>query len=390
MKKRVAIYTAATPEGGGSYQYAVSLLSALAQLNREEFELAFWCTSSAWLPITEKLHIPAKLLTSPPSFFVRGALRLVRSLAGWLHRPNKHIVPHLLPIHLWHPDICVALHQSYTPLPNCRCIGPIHDLMHRYEARFAEVGELSIYRGREELFSGHCASASAILVDSQVGKQQVMEIYSPPEERIFVLPFVPSPLADRAVRPQGFPLADGQPYIFYPAQLWRHKNHENLLRAVRRLLPLYPDIQCIFSGSTDKNGFQPYLRLVRELDLSRNVHHLGYVSDQEVRWLYEHARLMAMPSFFGPTNIPPLEAMQAGCPVAVSDIYGMRERYGEAALYFDPRSVQSIADAVEKLWTSDELREDLRQKGREQVARWTKADFEREFTRIFLEVAARH
>lgn len=120
------------------------------------------------------------------------------------------------------------------------------------------------------------------------------------------------------------------------------------------------------------------------------MHHLGYVSDQEVRWLYEHARLMAMPSFFGPTNIPPLEAMQAGCPVAVSDIYGMRERYGEAALYFDPRSVQSIADAVEKLWTSDELREDLRQKGREQVARWTKADFEREFTRIFLEVAARH
>lgn len=388
MKQRVAIYTAATPEGGGTYQYAISLLTALSRLNRDAFELTFWCTSPVWLPIAEKLCIPARLLASPPSLPARGIFRLARGLTGVLGKQNKHLTPYFFPIYLWRPDICVALHQSYTPLPHCRIIGPIHDLMHRYEARFAEVGELSIYRAREELFSGHCANASAILVDSEVGKQHVMEIYSPPEDRIFVLPFVPSPLADCAVRPQDFPLADGRPYIFYPAQLWRHKNHENLLRAVHRLLPAYADMQCIFTGSTDKNGFPVYDRLVRELDLSRHVHHLGYVSDREVRWLYEHARFMAMPSFFGPTNIPPLEAMQAGCPVAVSDIYGMRERYGEAALYFDPRSVQSIADAIETLWTSDELREDLRQKGREQVARWTSADFEREFMRIFLQVAA--
>lgn len=389
MKTKVAIYTAATPGWGGSFQYAASLLAALSRLDRETFELSFWCTDASWIPIAERMGIGVRLLAPAASLPVRGALRALRCLAGLLRLPNRHLTSHLLPLHLWRPDICVALHQSCMPLPHCRIIGPIHDLMHRYEARFAEVGELSIYRGREELFSGHCASASAILVDSEVGKQQVMEIYSPPEDRIFVLPFVPSPLADRAVRPQDFPLDDGQPYIFYPAQLWRHKNHENLLRAVHRLLPAHADMQCIFTGSTDKNGFPPYARLVRELDLARHVHHLGYVSDQEVRWLYEHARLMAMPSFFGPTNIPPLEAMQAGCPVAVSDIYGMRERYGEAALYFDPRSVGSIADAVEQLWTRDELREDLRQKGREQVARWTSADFEREFTRIFLEVAAR-
>lgn len=118
--------------------------------------------------------------------------------------------------------------------------------------------------------------------------------------------------------------------------MWLHKNHVNLLKSVYSLLPDL-DIHCIFTGTTNKNGATLYKHVVEELGLKNHIHHLGYVSDNETRWLYEHARCMIMPSFFGPTNIPPLEAMLAGCPVGVSDIYAMRERYGEAALYFDSR-----------------------------------------------------
>jgi len=49
---------------------------------------------------------------------------------------------------------------------------------------------------------------------------------------------------------------------------------------------------------------------------------------------------MIMPTFFGPTNIPPLEAIAVGCPVAVSNIYGMPHQLGDAALYFNPTRVE--------------------------------------------------
>ena len=62
-----------------------------------------------------------------------------------------------------------------------------------------------------------------------------------------------------------------------------------------------------------------------------------------------------MPTYFGPTNIPPLEANQYGCPVAVSNIYAMPEQLGKGAIYFDQKSDESIAYAIKKLWTDDAL-----------------------------------
>lgn len=122
--------------------------------------------------------------------------------------------------------------------------------------------------------------------------------------------------------------------------------------------------------------------LIRELELGKNIHHLGYVSDNETRWLYEHACCMIMPSFFGPTNISPLEAMLAGCPVAFSDIYAMRERYGEASLYFDPHNVTEISAVIQRLWTDDNLCHEMIKHGYEQASTWTQTDFEARFLDI--------
>ena len=78
---------------------------------------------------------------------------------------------------------------------------------------------------------------------------------------------------------------------------------------------------------------------------------------------YRRARAMVMPTFFGPTNIPPLEAFALGCPVAVSNIYGIPEQVGDAALLFDPNSVEEIADCIERLWQDDALCASLISKG---------------------------
>jgi glycosyltransferase involved in cell wall biosynthesis len=77
---------------------------------------------------------------------------------------------------------------------------------------------------------------------------------------------------------------------------------------------------------------------------------------------------MVMPTFFGPTNIPPLEAFATGCPAAVSNIYGMPEQIGEAALFFDPVSDAEISGALLRLWTDDALCEELSARGLTRLA----------------------
>ena len=62
-----------------------------------------------------------------------------------------------------------------------------------------------------------------------------------------------------------------------------------------------------------------------------------------------------MPSFLGPTNIPPIEAFLHACPVLLSDVYAAREQCKNNALYFNPNSVKSIYLAINKIWFNDKI-----------------------------------
>ena len=95
----------------------------------------------------------------------------------------------------------------------------------------------------------------------------------------------------------------------------------------------------------------------------RHIQFLGYVPDSDMPGLYKRARALVMPTFFGPTNIPPLEAFAAGAPAATSDIYAVRDQLGDAALWFDPRSTDQIRDTLVQLWTDDALCADLVARG---------------------------
>lgn len=71
---------------------------------------------------------------------------------------------------------------------------------------------------------------------------------------------------------------------------------------------------------------------------------------------------MIILSFLRTINIPPLESMDMGCPVAVSRVYAMPWQVGEAGLTFDPKSVDEITDTLEKLWLDDDLCKTLAEK----------------------------
>ena len=96
-----------------------------------------------------------------------------------------------------------------------------------------------------------------------------------------------------------------------------------------------------------------------------------------------------MPTFFGPTNIPILEAWALGCPVLTSDIRGIREQVADAALLADPRSVESIAEGIYRLWTDENLRRTLADAGHCRLSKYTPDDFRNRVIEILEEAKDR-
>ena len=101
----------------------------------------------------------------------------------------------------------------------------------------------------------------------------------------------------------------------------------------------------------------------------------GYVSDAQLRALYERAACFVFPSFYEGFGLPPLEAMCCGCPVIVSDRSSLPEVCGDAAWYCRPDDPEGLARQIDRLLESSQARKELQEAGRARtrVYGWDKA-----------------
>jgi len=144
-----------------------------------------------------------------------------------------------------------------------------------------------------------------------------------------------------------------------------------------------------YSGEIRERTFREITSLSSQLGLEKEIHYLGYVPDEDMSAVYSGAVALVMPTFFGPTNIPVLEAWAFGCPVLTSDIRGIREQAGNAAILVNPSSVEAIAEGIYKLWTDDNLRSVLADRARARLATYTPDDYRRRLIEIVEEAKAR-
>jgi glycosyltransferase involved in cell wall biosynthesis len=253
----------------------------------------------------------------------------------------------------------------------------VHDLQHRLQPEFPEVSVDGEYERREYAFRNGVRYAAMVLVDSEVGREEVLNAYgdwiSP--ERIAVLPFVPPPYLDRptAAKVDEVRSRYGVPgrYLLFPAQFWPHKNHVRVIEAMSALRRAGVAISILLTGSAGDPIRSQVATDVRQAvergGLTDAVMMAGHVPDADMAGLYAGSVGVVLPTFFGPTNIPVLEAWKLDVPILTSDIRGIREQVGDAALLVEPRSVDSIADGLKRLWTDEVLRQQLVQAGRRRV-----------------------
>jgi glycosyltransferase involved in cell wall biosynthesis len=172
----------------------------------------------------------------------------------------------------------------------------------------------------------------------------------------------------------------GRRYVLAVGSLSAHKNLAGVVRAAALLAPR--DFDVVVVGGADDRVFNRTGAAVPDA-----VRHLGYVSDAELRALYEHASCFLYPSFYEGFGLPPLEAMTLGCPVVASRAAALVEVCGGAALYCDPDDPRDIASGVSRVMGDDALAADLRDRGRARARSFTWAACARRTLDLLDEVA---
>ena len=255
------------------------------------------------------------------------------------------------------------------------CIYHPHDLQHLH---FPEFFSAAAVAWRQLHYRAFCEQAVEVSVTTEWGKQDLIEHYDLPPEKIVVVPLAPAvatygPLDQMDAERMVSELGVLGSYAFYPAQTWPHKNHLRLVEAVNYARAvLGSDVRVVCSGLQNEHYSEVKSR-VEELNLGNAIKFVGFVEARAVQALYQQARLMIFPSLFEAAGGfgPVFEAFEIGVPVATSSATSLREQAGDAALVFDPTDERDMASCMVRLWDDEKLRSELVRRGRIRVAQFT-------------------
>lgn len=228
----------------------------------------------------------------------------------------------------------------------------IFDGCHRDAPEFPEVRTFGEFERREILFRLASTKAVAVIVNASELIDDLCRRYAMERDRAICIPFSPSTYvsrstpdaaADAAVLAK-YRLEPG--YLFYPAQFWPHKNHITLLAALALLRERGITERLVLCGS-NRSGRDKIDLAIRTYGLSDQISIIGFVESAELGALYRGASALVMPTYFGPTNLPPLEAWAVGTPVIYPEAF--KAQAGDAAILFDHDDPHSLADAIVSL-----------------------------------------
>jgi len=246
----------------------------------------------------------------------------------------------------------------------------IPDLMQKYYPLFPEYYSLRKRIKRNFACKNAAKHSLLTIADSLGGADDLNKFYGIPREKIRIITIIPAgyiykyknmslEISESILKKFNLP----ERFLFYPAQFWYHKNHIRLVKSLKILKNFYNvKIYLVLVGSP-KESYKKIMNFIKKSDISNQIICLDYVSDKEIVALYKKAVALVYPSLFGPTNIPPLEAMLLGTPVICSNLFSMPDQIDDAGLLFNPFEVKDMTDKIYKIWVDKDLRNDLIRKG---------------------------
>ncbi|MCM8749756.1 glycosyltransferase family 4 protein [Thermomicrobiaceae bacterium CFH 74404] len=373
---RVALdYTAALTQQAGIGRYVRELAQALAPLFEPEERLVLWHG-----------RLPKRCAGPRPGGAAVQDVELPLS-PEWVTRLWQRLrAP--LPLE-WFTGPLGLSHGPDFVVPPSRApsVVTIHDLS------FLVVPQYAHPRLRAYLSAAVPRSlqrVSAVIAVSEQVRQEVIEHYRLPPERVVAIPHgvttgLAAPPVDQSRRTLDR-LGIREPYFLMVGTVEPRKNHMTALEAFSLLAPRYPGLALVIAG---RPGWlsDPVMQAIRAAGARLPVRYVGPVADGDLPALYARSVALIYPSWYEGFGLPVLEAMACGTAVITSVGGAPAQVAGEAALVVPPGRPEALAEAMERVIDDSALRQRLVQEGQRRVPSFSWERAARQHLELYRRVA---
>lgn len=378
-------------ENGGAKVFVIELLRRLAELapntkfilltresSHEELAALDRPNVSRLLVLGENRASPARSLlerlTSRAATYVPGraamylrriSFRVKRLLKGV---ESSNMMRKLSADLLFCPFTAPTYAESVTPT-----VSVIYDLQYKAYPQFFTPEDVI---QRQHNFASACEHATMLTAISEYSRREAIAEgrLDPDKIRTIHLQISDNRRRDAAPATEVLPRLglQAKQYLMYPANFWKHKNHEMLLTAfaMARRNGLGDDIKLVCTGAPNARHGE-LKRAAIDFGLGSHVIFPGYLPSAELLTLLMNSAGMVFPSLYEGFGLPVIEAMAIGVPVACSNVTSLPEVAHDAAILFDPRKPQEIAAAIISLVNNRELVARLVDAGRLRAAQFS-------------------
>jgi glycosyltransferase involved in cell wall biosynthesis len=325
----------------GNETYVRGLVNGFSQLE-SDLELYVYHMGRAWMDDTNRIRFRPMASASP-------WIRLTAGFTGYAVRDSLAVLHVTYAAPLWVP---------------CPIVLTVHDISYVAHPEWFSPRDLRVLSRTVPL---SIRKAQRVITVSELCRAQIIEHYRVPPDKVVSIPNAAGPAAVPVTEAAADQLLTGlgidskRPYVLAVGNLQPRKNLIRLISAIRGMVTSGLDIDLVIVGP---EHFRVEEVLAAAREVADRIKFTGYITDQQLAACYSRAAVFAFPSLFEGFGIPAIEAMAHGVPVVCSNAGAFPEVCGDAAIYFDPLDVDSMADALTRVITDSELRLDLARKGR--------------------------
>jgi glycosyltransferase involved in cell wall biosynthesis len=302
-------------------------------------------------------------LTVTPISTIKKPSRLKQLFFFLFHKKNLIFNPRAGLTHFLNQQLALSL--NFFPFHNV--IVTVHDLAFIVQKYYSELH--IIERLRYQLVMRGLKRAQWIIVDAEFTKQEIMKYLQISPDKIYVVPLGVdlTTFHQKNMLPrerQKYRHNSQGPVILYVGSEISRMNFHTLVKSVALLKKQFPLITLLKIGESQSlNARQKTMKLIKKLDLEKNIIFLEYVPEQDLVNYYNAADVFVYPIEYTGYGLPVLEALACGCPVITTTTTTLPEVAGGAALLFDPHNVIQLQNLLYTVLTNKSLQKQMQKKG---------------------------
>jgi glycosyltransferase involved in cell wall biosynthesis len=278
-----------------------------------------------------------------------------------------------------------------------RTLLTVHDLSF---VRDPDSASPALRRYLDDVVPRSVTRAHHVLADSRATKDDLIELYSTPTDKITVLysgvdpRFTPEKQRGEEERIRRRYKLGHQPFILGLGTLQPRKNYSRLISAFAQIA----DVSRRLDGRpithnlviVGKQGwlFDSIIADAARLGVRTRVIFPGFADEEDLPALYRTAELFVFPSLYEGFGLPPLEAMACGTPVVTSNVSSLPEVVGDAGLTIDPVDIYALANAMSQVLQDSRLRDQMIDRGLARASEFTWLRAARQLRQVYQQIGS--